>query len=339
MNLERILITSILCMTLLTTYAQTSKEPGARNNTDSLKAAALSEYAIKYPQIRQGFYAIDFIGKGYVKGELQGKDLYEGDMSTTRTRSNFRVPLTKWGRNTISGTISYQRVKFDMTDVQSHDARYQLVDRSITKSTVGFTASIAGTDSIFSRPFNYTGSISGITDEFASIKRLNYLGTITTPIKRTPFTSLTVGMVVILDPSAVSPVIPIISYWHKYEGSDLELFVDLPSRIALRKQLTKRSWTSIGSDLGGSLFFFDLNEPMLPQSTAFASVDLRSGATFEYLLTKKLIVGVNGGIYNSFSPRMFKRDEKPTDYFYKSKNAAVPFVSFSISFLPFLKAL
>jgi hypothetical protein len=304
---------------------------------DSLTMVALSEYATRYPLLRQGILTTDLVGKTNIKTEIKGKDFYEAEMSISRVRSNFNIPLAHWGRNFVTGTISYQNARFESTNVKNLNSEYIFSDHSITKSTVGLTLSFNRSDSIFNHPISYGGSLSGVTDEFSSIKRVNYLGTVTVPVNRSKNSSLTLGLVVIINPSAVTPVIPIISYWHKYASSSLELFVDLPSRIALRKQLSKRSWIFAGSELGGNLFFFDLNQPLLPQSTTFSSIEIKTGATIEYLATKKLVLGLNGGLLTTASPRMFEQDDKPTAYFLKGNNSSAPYISFSVSFLPFLR--
>ena len=334
------LSTFLLLIALFTSaIAQTTQERAKKRIIDSLKMEALSGYAMRYPQLRQGSFATDFIGSSNVKAELNGKELFEGKTTVTRIRSVFSVPIAQWGKNAITGTVSYQQQHFETTNIKSFDPQFSSNDRSLTKSTVGFTASFSRADSIFGKQVIYSGSISGITDEASSIKRVNYLGTASVPLKRTPYSSLTVGLVVILDPSAVAPFIPIVSYWRKYKKSDLELFVDIPSRIALRKQLSKRSWTSIGSELGGSLSFFELNQPSFPQNNIYSNIEIRTGATFEYLLTKKIIFGINGGLFTTASNRMFDRNNKPTDYFYKSTNGSSPYISFSISLLPFFTHL
>lgn len=306
---------------------------------DSMKLAALSDYATRYPILRQGFLSTDIIGAGYVKAELNGKDLYEGQMNLSRVRSNFNIPVAHWGNNSIVSSINYQQTHFETREIRSFSAQFPAADRSITKTAVAFTTTYGRSDSLFNHQINYGGSISGITDELSSVKRVNYSGNISVPLKRDQYSSLTVGMVVIIDPSSVFPVIPFVSYWHKYQNSSLELFVDMPSRIMLRKQMSKKSWAFFGSELGGSLYFFNLNQPAVPQNAAYSSIEIRSGGTFEYLVTPKLILGINGGIYTTASSRVFDRNAQPGDYFFKTTNGSVPYISFSISFLPFLKSV
>ncbi len=333
------LFTFLLLFVSIAAVAQTEKQKAVERMTDSIKMAMLSQYAVSYPQLRQGFFATDIIGQGHVNAELNGKKLYEGNMNSTRIRSIFNVPVVTWGKNALIGTVSYQQQHFETDDITSYSPAFSDVNRSLTKTTVGFTATYTRTDSLFNHPVNFSGSIVGLTDEFSSVNRVNYLGSVTVPVYRNQYSALTIGLVAIIDPASIFPVVPIISYWHKYKGSDLELYVDLPQRIVLRKQLSKKSWVTAGSELGGSLFFFNVNQPTLPQNDIYSTVEIRTGATFEYLLTKKLVFGVNGGVLTTAQSRMYGEHNKSNNYFFKTTNGSVPYISFSVSFLPFLKSL
>ena len=337
MKYKILTVAMVLGAGMNTVVAQTKQEIAIKRMRDSLTLEGLSEYAKRYPQLRQGAVAFDVIGNTNVKGELNGKDLYEGKMNMTRIRSNFSVPVKHWGRNLISATVGYQQQRTQITDINSFDAGFPTTAIDITKRTVSISANFSRSDTVFNHQVFYSGGVTGVTDEFSSIKRLNFVGVLTIPIKRTANTSLSLGAVVILDPSAVTPFFTIVSYWHKFKESELELFVDVPSRLALRKQLSKKSWASLGTELGGSLQFFDLDQPALPRDNIYSYAELRSGATFEYLATKKLVLGVSGGLFNTLSSRMFDRNDKPKDYFYKTSNGSSPYVSFSVSFLPFIK--
>ena len=330
---------SILITVAPAAFAQTVSENVTKQKIDSLKLAALSEYATRYPLLRQGAFATDIIGKGNVKAELNGKELYEGKGRATRIRSYFNIPVVQWGRNAISGTISYQQTNFKTDEIKSYDPQFSSMDRSLTKSTVGITASFTRTDSVFHQEVRYSAGISGLTDEASSIKRVNYIGNVSAPVLKSQYSSLSLGVVVFIDPSALSPVIPTISYWHKFKTSGLDLYADLPQRIVLRKQLSKKSWVFAGSELGGNFFFFDFNQPSLPRNSIYSTVDIRTGGTFEYLLTKKLVIGVSAGLYTIAQSRLYADDVKSNDYFFKTQNGSVPYVSLSLSFLPFLKSL
>jgi len=339
MKLKYLFSTTILIAASSAAYAQTAKEIAKKKMTDSMKMEGLSAYAIRYPMLRQGFIATDLISGGNTDAELNGNDLYKGKMNITRIRSNFKLPLAQWGKNALTGTVGYMQQRFQTKEITSFSPQLSNENRSVTKSTASFTVSFSRSDSLFNKQIFWSGGLSGITDEFSSIKRVNYIGTFSMPLKRTQTSSLTVGFVVILDPSSVSPFVPIISYWHKYTKPDLELFVDIPSRVAVRKQLTKKSWATLGSELGGTLSFFDADQAPVPRNSIYTNVEIRSGATFEYMLTKKVILGVNGGLFTTTSGRMFDRNDQPNDYFFKTTTGTVPYISFSVSLLPFLTKL
>ncbi len=332
------LLITLTCFTLQSTLAQSPKEAAMKRMLDSIKLAALSGYATKYPMLRQGAFAVDIIGSRQVKGELNGNDLFEGKTGISRIRSNFNIPLAQFGKNIVAGTVSYQQIHFTTNGVKIYQPDFAAVDQSLTKQTVGFTVSFTRLDSLFNRPISYSGSLSGLTNEFSSIKRLNYIGNIIYSVSRTPTSSWAVGLAVVIDPSSVAPVVPFVSYWHHYKNSDLDLFIDMPSRIALRKQLSSKSWASLGSELGGNLYFFDLNQASLPQNAVYSAIDLRTGLTLEYMLTKKLVVGVSGGMYTLARSTMFDNNAKTSDYFFRTNGGTVPYLSVSLSLLPFLKS-
>jgi hypothetical protein len=339
MKIKFYLGTVVLSTLFTVSYAQNTNPLTRQRMIDSLKMSALSDYATRYPILRQGSIATDFLGARTIKGELNGHDLYEGKTNISRIRAAFKIPLAEWGRNTITGVVSYQQIHFDTKDITSYNPAFSTANQSLNKSTVGFTATFSRSDSIFNHPVTYSASVSGLTDELSSIKRVNYSGTLNVPLSRTATSSWSVGVAVIIDPSSVAPVVPFVSYWHKFKDADLDLFVDIPYRVAVRKQLSKKSWVFAGSELGGSLFFFDLKQPSLPQNNIYTSLDIKTGATFEYLLTKKLVFGVSGGVFTTAQARIFDHNAKPNDYFFKTSNGSVPYVSFSLSFLPFLKSL
>lgn len=339
MKIKFYLGTIVLNALLTTSYAQSTNPLIRQRMIDSIKMAALSDYATRYPILRQGSISADILGARTMKGELNGRDLFEGKTNITRIRSNFKIPMAEWGKNTITGIISYQQIHFDTKNITSYDPGFSNANRNLTKATVGFTATFSRSDTIFNHPVTYSASVSGLTDELSSVKRVNYSGTVNVPLSRTATSSWSVGLAVIIDPSSVAPVVPFVSYWHKYKDADLDLFVDLPYRVALRKRLSKKSWVFMGSELGGSLFFFDLNQPSLPRNNIYTSLDIKTGATLEYLLTRKLVFGVSGGIYTTAQARMFDHSAKPNDYFFRTSNGSTPYIGFSLSFLPFLKSL
>ncbi len=68
-------------------------------------------------------------------------------------------------------------------------------------------------------------------------------------------------------------------------------------------------------------------------------LDLRTSASVEHMLGKKLVVGVRGGLVSNLSSRIQRDNADMNDYLVKMKSGTVPFVNLSLSFLPFLKSI
>jgi len=314
----------------------TTKPTTSEAKSDSLKNAYITDAALKYPIFRQAYLSTDVMGTGNTNAFLYGDPLFKGKIKIVREQGNFNVPLTAWGKNSLVGSVSFQNQHFDITPTQNYNAQFPIKYANIDKAVVGFALTYTRKDSLFDLPVIYNGTVSGYTDQASAIKKVNYQGTVTFPLKHTENTSLSLGVVVIIDPSTPSPVLPVFYYWHKYDN-DLELFVDIPTRISLRKQITENTWASFSSQLSGSFLFFNLDEPSVPQNDTYATFELKTGPSFEYLVSKKVILGVSGGIFSTLTSKDFKQNTNPNDYFIKNNNSSVPYVNFTISFLPFFR--
>jgi hypothetical protein len=76
----------------------------------------------------------------------------------------------------------------------------------------------------------------------------------------------------------------------------------------------------------------------LPRKHAFVLLEMKSGITYEHLLTKKLVLSVSGGVSNTFKSIVLEQN-KYSDPFIKNKQSMVPYVKVGVSFLPFWKGI
>jgi hypothetical protein len=200
---------------------------------------------------------------------------------------------------------------------------------------VGFTR----VDTLFNHQVIFSANVSGVTDELSAIRRVNELAGVIIPIKQTAATVFAIGLFYSHDPTIQFPVIPLISYMHKFQAGGIQLFADLPTRVLLKKQLSAKSWLSLGTELAGSQSYLKLNKPLMPENAISTTLELKTGFGFEYLAGKKLIIGISGGFSSTLSSRIFQQGEASSTYFIKNTNSAVPYISFSASLLPFIKSI
>lgn len=316
--------------------AQTITQVARRLAEDSVKADYFEQAAIRNPSLRQLHISTDIISEGNITSKLNGQPLFKGKSHAIRTNAIFTVPVVSWGKNSISATGSYFQQDLKITDIQSFSPELGTQDRDFNKLTVGLTATFQRMDSLFNRPVFYSASISGVTNNINSIKKLSYLGTIFFPLKQTATTRYSLGVVVNIDPSLNIPAFLLFTYWHKF-NHDLELTFNMPSQVSLRKGFSDKMWLTLGTSLTGSLAFFNLNSPILPHDVNYTTIDLKSGLGLEYRIGKKVIFGVNGGVMTPLSARAFERTETSKDYFLSNKMSNVPYMNFSFSILPFIK--
>ncbi|TDQ11184.1 DUF6268 family outer membrane beta-barrel protein [Pedobacter metabolipauper] len=314
--------------------AQSISEVSKGLAIDSIRKMQMEQAALRNPVLRQINISTDVITRGDISGKINGDPLFKGKASTVRTTALFNVPVKSWGKNSVSTSISYFQQRLKVDEVQSFQPGLSNDDVIFNKSTVGLTASFQRRDSLFGKPVFYMASVSGVTNDAGSIKKLSYLGTALFPIKQTATTRYSAGVVINIDPSLKIPAFLLFTYWHKFKN-DLEFNLNLPSQIAFRKGLSDRLSATAGTSLSGSLAFFELNQPNVPHDANYTTIDLKTGIGVEYRIGKKFVFGMNGGILTPLSARAFDRTKTSDEYFLNNKISNAPYVNFSFSVLPF----
>jgi len=218
--------------------------------------AYLEKVAISYPLFRQAALSTEVIGNANTTGDLFGNPLYKGKVNMTREKADFNLPFAAWGKNSLVGSFSYINQHYNITQVQDYNAQVPVKNMNFNTRTLGFSLSYTRLDSLFNQPVIYSGTVASFTNQLSSIQKVSYVGAVIFPIKHSDNDVFKVGLVVIIDPSSFFPVLPLFSYWHKFEASNTELFIDLPSRIALRRQLTQNSWLTLSTEQTTTFFIF-----------------------------------------------------------------------------------
>ena len=306
--------------------------------TDSTKMTKLENAAIANPLFRQAFISTEYIGNANTTADLfGGNPLYKAKVSIVREKGNFNIPLLEWGKNNLSGSVSYLNQHYNVSQVQDYNPQIPIRDMNFYAQTIGFSLSYAHYDSLFNQPVIYAATVTGYTNQLSSVQKVSYLGALVFPIK-SDNNVFKIGVVVIIDPSTFFPVLPYFSYWHKF-NNNTELLIDLPRSIALRRQLTTDSWLALSIEQTSTFSFFSLNEPPLPQDAQYTQVEVKTGPSYEYRVAKKVILGVYGGVFSDIDARLTKRNVDWSNYYIRNHTGAAPYLNFTVSFLPFTKPL
>lgn len=322
---------------LLPFFACGQQQEAARKRfIDSVKKVYLTEAAIRNPVLRRVIVSTDVISRGNVHSELYGNKLLDGNLSQVRTTALVNVPVKIWNKNMVIASFSFQRQHFDITDITGYQPLPASPgDQTENKVTVGFSGTYTRTDSLFGRPVILMGAVTGLTNSSSAIQKMSYLAGVNFTLKQTATTKSMLGFLINIDPSIKVPFVPCYLYWHKYK-SDLELNVNFPQQVMLRKGLSATCWASFGTTLSGTVAFFSRNQPSLPDNSNYSTVELKTGPGIECLFARKFLFGVNAGILTPLQSREFERDRNADDYFLKNKINSTAFLNFTLSVLPFL---
>ncbi len=323
---------SVLIITRV--FGQTAADLKRKEMADSIKAVYLEEAAIRFPAMRQVVISTDFISNGSISGILNGREVYQGKADMQRITALFKVPVSSWGKNSLSASFSILQQKTHFTEIESSGSVLEPEKLNFNRVSVGINASYTRIDSLFGRQTVYLANISGLTNEVSSLRKVSYLAGGMVLLKQNRNTSLRVGLMVIIDPFISVPVIPVASYWHRFNISHVELTADL-TRIGAKRQMTKDLWASVGTSLSGSSSFFRTKYPSIPNDYNYTMTELKTGAGLEFRLLKKLMVGAEGGLMSPLSARAFEQGKKSNDYFFKNELNTRPYCNLTLSLLPF----
>lgn len=329
-----------LTLLLLTFYvtkssAQHPNKDMLQKMKDSITMVYLTEIAKRQPLLRQASLTTDFISKGNFKSLLADDSrVYNGKLGISRTKAVFNVPISKWGKNSFNAGITYvkQNLSLDANSLEQN-----AVANKGTLSTLGLVASYSLADSLMGSPVFYSASVTALTNELTSIQRLSYMGSVIISVKRTPSTMTNIGLIMMVTPNTMMPI-PYFGYWHKFSQSNLELNVEFPSNITLRKPFSNRFWATFGTAIDGSPAFIQHQSATHSLALLYETTELRTSLGLEHMVGKKLVLGARSGVINTVNNRLMRKDADRSDYLIKNKMGIAPFFNFSISLLPFLIA-
>jgi hypothetical protein len=144
---------------------------------------------------------------------------------------------------------------------------------------------------------------------------------------------MTVGLVVSIDPSAQTPVIPIFTYEQKFKNG-LIADITLPKSVYLRKYVfDRRARISLGTELDRTSFYV-YHIDSTSQRYEYRQLDINSGVVYEHAIGAFVITGKTG-IRWTPSGRLFKKEDSYKDFVLEAKPDPTFYVNIGVSFNPF----
>lgn len=335
--MKNVIVSCAFVLCVLHAFGQSQQEEKIKHATDSAKEKYLDMLAWKNPIMRQAALSTEVFGAGDMKSDLYDNAFFKSKVKTVRTNAYFTVPILHIKKNILSTTFAVSHQTMQLYDVTSYEPSLPVEKTTLHSTLVSASLAYTRVDSLFRRPVVYSVSASGLMNPETSQYRLAFTGVMTLTVIQTKSSTLSLGLMAVLDPSVPFPVIPFISFYHKFKSPGLEFFLD-PSRIALRKELNPRNSLSLANNIAGNLSLFRREITNLPLKHAYSTLEMKSGLTYEHLLTRKMVFSLSAGVSTTFTSKVLEGN-KYSDPFIKNTQSMVPYLRAGVSFLPFWKGI
>lgn len=322
------IICALVVFASVRTIAQEKEAPiktVAKVVTDKFPTTRILD--VQYEQLGPTNFDSKLFGDRFERGRIE---------SHNRFKAAINVPFlsSKSKRFVMTGSLRYKYETYEFGDIYNYNSA---TTHTREKEEIHFFAgalSATYVSTLFHKPiiYNATATVDGNQDGFQRVKGF---ATASIVLKRTANTTFTVGALVMADPSAIIPITPLLTYNHKFENSKWDIDFILPQRLLFRRELLENGRISLGTELNTESFYLNLNNPKLKGIYEMNQLELKSGITYEYRFTPKIIGVLKAGVNNVISARVTEKGERTSNYVYDQKEDAQGYFRFGISYNPF----
>ena len=291
----------------------------------------------KFPTTRNFDVQYEQLGPSNFSSKLLGEPIESGRIeSHSRLKAAFNMPfyVSDSKRFILTSSLRYKYETYDFGQIYSANT-----DGAFSRGIQNFhymSASLSATymSMLFHKPviYNATATVDGNQE---NVQRVKGFVSANLVLKKTANTTITLGALAMIDPSAIIPITPIFTYNHKFENAKWDIDFILPQRLLLRRQLLENGRIGFGTELNSENFYLHLNTGALNGVYELNQLELKTGITYEYHFTPGLIGTLKAGVNNVISTRITERGERTNKYIYDQKEDAQAYFRFGISYNPF----
>lgn len=253
-------------------------------------------FDLQYERVLPTDYEKKANSEVFEKGTLQNQQ---------RLRVAMNIPVYKKGGLTITGSGRYNMEKFDFRDVSEASSDFFPSASNRTAYSHFFLGALSSTyfSKLFGKIAIYNISVSADASEkvFGRIAA-NAMATLV--LKSDQNTTITTGVVGILDNRSPIPVLPIFTLDHKLPNS-WTLSIAIPKYFYLRKPLFVNGRLTLGMSFDAGQYYINSNE--YANTFFYSRSEIKTGFMYEHSMSKKLIITLKGGALNTFGGRMSQK--------------------------------
>ncbi|UZT99057.1 DUF6268 family outer membrane beta-barrel protein [Chryseobacterium fluminis] len=260
----------------------------------------------------------------YLQGILpEGK---VNNLSSVKISSNINIIRKKdWS---MGATLNYNYLSATVDAINPFDVK-QIIDQAEDFHYHATSLNASYYSKLFNKTMIYSG-VATVDGSNKNFERVRGVVTATMVLKATADTKMTIGMVGLIDPNAIVPAFLSFSYEHHFSNG-IVIDAILPKWMYVRKNISHLGRLSVGTELGGTMFYLYNND----RAYTFSQLDLNSGLLYEHRLGNSFIASLKTGVRLSPSSRVMDKQASFKDYVLDSKPDPSFYFNVGISFNPF----
>lgn len=319
-------IISVLVVFISVHAVSQEKEPDMKTLGKAIvdKFPTTRTFDLQYEQLGPSNYDSELFGNKFERGRVENH---------SRFKAAFNLPFyaSKSKRFVLTTSLRYKYESYQFGDIYNYTTTqtYRRENEDVHYWAGALTATYMS--SLFKKPIIYSATVSVDGNE-EDLQRVKGFASAVLVLKRTPSTTITAGVLVLVDPSSIVPLTPLLSINHKFKNSKWDMDFILPQRLLFRRELLENGRISLGTELNTESFYLNLNSSNLQGVYELNQLELKSGITYEYSFTPKLIVFVKGGFNNVVSARITEKGERTNRYVYDQKEDTQGYFRFGLSY-------
>lgn len=301
----------------------TVKENATKAFTNRFPTTRL--FDVQYQQYLPTDFDSELFDLPYEKGEIKNHN---------RLSVSANIPVIMKPKWNITTSLRYRFESFETNDIASRvDNTLPLYDRKDNFHYLSGALSFTYFSKLFNKPFIYNASliVDGTEKDAERIK--GFFGA-TIILKKTERTTIGVGLIVLVDPTAPVPAAPTFIWEHQFKESPWKLDFILPQRLMFKRDLFKDGRLSLGTELNTNGFYTYVNQPGFAKVYDYRVIEINSGLTYEHSFSNSIIASFRTGFANFFNSRISERGKNTNDYIFSSNQDGTAYFSLGFSFNP-----
>jgi hypothetical protein len=291
---------------------------------DSIPAVKQQSYPLEKPFILQ----YDRINNAeYTTRDRNGQILNEGKAQVSRFRAFGSFKIYQKEKLTLSTSLLYTHE--NITNYTRNISENPLTKSTFNTNDVDLMINGFYRSTLWNRPLIHSASVIIASPNVFDVKKVFAMVSSSVVFVKGPQTRYTLGLALALDLSAIIPVLPVVTYWHRFDNPLWEVDIVLPQKAVLRRAEFLKGWLTVGTELYGN-GFFATESTNLQGNYEYRYTELYSGIGYERLVGK-LLIGARTGFRSTIQGRMLKVYNRNNDYLFDTKNSTVPYLNLSVS--------